>query len=244
MPEAVNLNQWLVLLACGFLIGFSKTGVPGLGLIVAPLMAWIFPARVSTALVLPALIIADIISVAYYRRHAVWPHLIRLIPWVIIGILAGWRIMAVVNDAQLKTIISVIVFVILGLNTLMWTRLGNVPTQWWFAAIMGILAGITTMLANAAGPIMTIYLLAMKLNKHEFIGTGSWYYLLGNIFKVPFSIQLGLLTWSSISCNLVQIPLIALGGLAGVLLLKRIAEKPFRLIVQLLAAAAALRLLF
>jgi len=240
----VNLDQWLVLLLCGFLTGFSKTGVPGLGLIVAPLMAWVFPARVSTALVLPALIFADIITVAYYRRHAVWPHLIRLIPWVVIGILAGWRIMAVISDAQLKTVISAIVFLILGLNVLMWTRLGSVPEKWWFAAIMGMLAGVTTMLANAAGPIMTIYLLAMGLNKHEFIGTGSWYYLIGNLLKVPFSIQLGLLTWSSFTCNLAQIPLIMLGALAGIWLLKRIAEKQFRVLVQVLAAAAALRLLF
>lgn len=244
MPETISAQQWIALLLCGFLIGLSKTGVPGLGLIVAPLMAWIFPARVSTALVLPALIIADIMAVAYYRRHAVWPHLIRLIPWVVVGIIVGWRILAVISDAQLKTIISAIVFVILGLNAVLWTRLERVPRQWWFAAVMGILAGVTTMLANAAGPIMTIYLLAMRLNKHEFIGTGSWYYLIGNLLKVPFSVQLGLLTWSSFACNLVQIPLIALGAVAGIWLLKRIAEKPFRVMAQLLAAAAALRLLF
>jgi len=244
MLETLNGGQLAVLLLCGFLTGFSKTGVPGLGLIVAPLMAWIFPARVSTALVLPALIIADVMTVAYYRRHAVWSHLIRLIPWVVIGIVAGWRILAVIGDAQLKTIISAIVFVILGLNALMWTRLGNVPTKWWFAAIMGVLAGVTTMLANAAGPIMTLYLLAMGLNKNEFIGTGSWYYLIGNLLKIPFSVQLGLLTWSSFTCNLIQIPLIALGAAIGIWALKMIAEKPFRVIVQLLAAAAAIRLLF
>jgi len=245
MLETLNGSQLVVLLLCGFLIGFSKTGVPGLGLVVAPLMAWIFPARISTALVLPALIIADIMTVAYYRRHAVWPHLIRLIPWVVIGIVAGWRIMAVINDAQLKTIISVIVFVILGLNVVLGFKMNqSIPTKWWFAAIMGVLAGITTMLANAAGPIMTLYLLAMGLNKHEFIGTGSWYYLIGNLLKVPFSIQLGLLTWSSVTCNLIQIPLIALGAVMGIWILKMIAEKPFRLIVQLLAAAAAIRLLF
>ncbi|MFC1461339.1 sulfite exporter TauE/SafE family protein [Verrucomicrobiota bacterium] len=244
MLEPLNISQWIILLLCGLLIGFTKTGVPGLGLIVAPLMAWFFPARISTAMVLPALIIGDVITVAYYRRHAVWPHLIRLIPWVIVGIIIGWRIMAVINDAQLKAIISVIVFVILGLNILMWTRLGNVPTKWWFAAIMGIMAGITTMLANAAGPIMTIYLLSMGLKKNEFIGTGSWYYLIGNTLKVPFSIQLGLLTWSSVACNLVQLPLIVLGTVTGIWLLKRIADKSFRVIVQLLAAAAAVRLLF
>jgi uncharacterized membrane protein YfcA len=109
---------------------------------------------------------------------------------------------------------------------------------------MGLLAGTTTMLANAAGPIMVIYLLAMGLPKKEFIGTGAWYFFLGNLFKVPFSASLGLINPASLKLNLLLFPGIALGAVLGILVIKKIPEKSFSVIVQALTAAAALKLIF
>jgi len=75
----------------------------------------------------------------------------------------------------------------------------------WFAAMIGMTAGVTTMLANAAGPVMTAYLLAMRLPKHEFIGTGAWYFLMINCLKVPFSMNLGFINPMSLKINLAML---------------------------------------
>ena len=241
----LTFYQWLVSGLSAVMIGLAKTGLPGIGILAIPLMAWVLPARASTGVVLPMLIFADFFAVGCYRRFAVWPKLVRLLPWAAVGVFLGYLALGRVNDQQLKPIIGGIVLVMLALN--FWRNYGKedrpVPTWWWFAALFGLLAGVTTMMANAAGPVMAIYLLAMRLSKNEFIGTGAWYFLLVNCFKVPFSAHLGLINSQSFHFNLVLFPLVALGALAGMKLLKHIPEKVFNYLVQGLAALAAVNLL-
>ena len=107
---------------------------------------------------------------------------------------------------------------------------------------MGTLAGATTMLSNAAGPIVTVYLLAMALPKREFLGTGAWFYLTVNVLKVPFSASLGLITPATLTMNAAAIPVVLAGGLLGIQLIKRIPERAFRIAMRPLAVAAAVRL--
>lgn len=239
--------QWFTLGLSAFLTGISKTGIPGLGVLVVPLAAAVFPSKASTGLILPMLVMADILAVAYYKRHAVWSHLIRLIPWAMVGIVLGALAMNKISDTQLRPIIGVIVLLMLGVGYWRSRRSGEfyqAPTQWWFAAIMGLFAGTTTMMANAAGPIMAIYLIAMRLPKNEYLGTGAWYFLLMNCFKMPFSAGQGLITGPSLLVNLANAPIILLGAGVGILVVKHIPEKTFVTVVQILAALAAIYLFF
>ncbi len=246
MPELANA-QWLALGIGALIIGLSKTGLPGAGILAIPLLAHAFPARASTGIVLPMLIAADLVAVVYYRRKAVWSHLIRLVPWAAAGVVAGFAALGRLNDEGLMPLIGAIVLGMLGLN--LWRRRrsepdSTVPNSRMFAAAIGLLAGISTMLANAAGPIMVVYLAAMRLPKTAFVGTGAWYFFLLNWFKVPFSAHLGLITRESLTLNALMLPLIALGAAAGIFLLRRIPQKGFLAVVEILAAAAALRLVF
>lgn len=246
MSLDLDSGGWVVAGLCAILIGISKTGLPGVGILMVPLMASIMPAKASTGIILPMLIFGDIFAVTFYKRHAVWPHVVKLLPWAVLGILIGWYCMDKISDRQLKPIMGGIVLTMLGLHFVRQRMTDHdtpIPSQWYFAAFLGLFAGITTMMANAAGPIMMIYLLAMRLDKHEFIGTGAWYFLILNCLKVPFSWQLGLITPSTLSFNLVLLPLIAVGAVAGIVFLKKIPQKAFNLLVQLLTAAAALNML-
>jgi len=171
----LDLVGGVVVSLCAIMVGITKTGIPGLGILVVPLMAIAIPARQSVGVLLGILILADFFAIVYHRRNARWGHVLRLLPAAFAGIVAGYFGLKVVNDQQLKPIIGGIVLVMLGVSY-WWTRAKEqdtpVPTQWWFATGLGFLAGVTTMMANAAGPIMIIYLLAMRLPKVEFVGTG------------------------------------------------------------------------
>jgi uncharacterized membrane protein YfcA len=242
----LNVPGWAVVALCALMVGITKTGIPGLGILVVPLMALVLPARQSTGILLGILILADLFAVTYHRRNARWGHVLRLLPAAFAGIVAGYFGLKVVNDRQLKPIIGAIVLVMLAVNYWRTRTKGKdapIPTQWWFALGLGFMAGVTTMMANAAGPIMIIYLLAMRLPKIEFVGTGAWFFFVVNWLKVPFSANLELMTAESVKLDLMMLPFIAAGAVVGVFFLKRIPQKAFTTIVQLLAAAAAIKLL-
>jgi uncharacterized membrane protein YfcA len=191
--------------------------------------------------------LADLFAIVYHRHNARWSHVLRLLPVALAGIITAYFGLRKMNQEQLKPIIGMIVLVMLAVNY--WrTRTGgkdvSIPSQWWFAAAMGFLAGITTMMANAAGPVMIIYLMAMRLPKMEFVGTSVWFFFIINWLKVPFSTRLEMMTWQSVRLDLLMLPFIAVGAVAGIFFLKRIPQKAFTVIVQILAAAAAVALLF
>ncbi|RPJ33240.1 MAG: sulfite exporter TauE/SafE family protein [Planctomycetaceae bacterium] len=245
----LNSSSWFIVGLCAFLVGVSKTGLPGLGILPIPLMAMVFSShtRESTGILLGILILGDLFAAAYYRQAAEWGHVIRLLPPAFAGIMAGWQAMRFVTNEMLQPIMGVIVLAMLGVNY--WrTRLRGedapVPTQWWFAMALGFVAGVTTMMANAAGPVMVIYLLAMRLPKLAFVGTSAWFFFAVNWLKVPFSANLDLITRESVRLDLMMLPLIAAGSVAGILFLRRIPQKAFNSVVQILAAAAAIKLLF
>ena len=240
----LNLFGWVVVALCAVMVGISKTGLPGMGILFVPLMAMVIPAKQSTGMVLGILILADVFAVSYYRRAAMWRHIIRLIPATLVGIVAGYFVMKVISDAQLKPIIGVIVVAMLAVNW--WRNRGgeDIPTQWWFAEVMGFFAGLTTMMANAAGPVMIVYLLAMRLPKVEFVGTSAWFFFIVNWLKVPFSMHLGLINVESIKLGFVMLPFIIIGAVLGIVALKKMPQKVFEITIRLLALVAAIKLLF
>lgn len=247
---------WILTIGCGFLVGFAKTGIGGVGMLVPPTMAMVFPAERSPGILLPMLIAADVFAVLYYHRHAQWRHVLRPMPWAVAGILAAFAMLKLwpLEGAAYARMIGAVVLLCLGLTV--WQRLrgrrvgeveGNLPTalhlHWLAVAAIGVLGGFATMVANAAGPIWIVYLLAIGLPKFEFVGTGAWFFLILNVFKVPFQADLGNITTASLMLNAATIPAILVGGLLGIFVLKRINQKLFVGIVQWLALAAALRLL-
>ena len=127
------------------------------------------------------------------------------------------------------------------------TKSGNfaVPEKAWFYALAGIASGFATMIGNAAGPIMSIYLVAMGYRKNNFLGTYAWFFLIINAIKVPIQVLL----WHNITLNNaalagIMIPAVALGAVLGAIIVKKINEKPFRYIVIGMTAIAAVRLFF
>jgi uncharacterized protein len=232
---------------CGaaILTGFAKAGVPGVGILIPTLASMALPARMSTGFILPVLIEGDLVAVGYWRRKAAWPSLARVLPWAAAGIVAGYFLMGSLSDAVFKPLLGAMIIAIVGLDLLRRAIRAEFRAEnRAVAAVMGMLAGVFTMLANAAGPVMTIYLLSMGLPKDEFVGTSAWFFFVVNLFKLPFSAALGLVTWSSLGADLALLPLVLAGAWAGVLVMKKLPQGAFNAIAQALAVLGGARLFF
>ena len=240
--------QWVLLYVAATISGFSKTGIPGISILSVSIFAVVLPAKASTGVVLPMLIFADVFAYFVYRRNLEWRRVGRLLPWAGVGLVLGWLTLGYVDNRQATRLIGAIIALMLILHA--WRRAVQAkatetsPAPVWFGPFIGVFAGLSTMVANAAGPVMTLYLLAMRLPKLEFLGTSAAFFLLINWIKVPFIAQLGLINPASLKLNLYLLPAVALGALIGRPVVQRVNQKLFENVALVFAAAAAVRLLW
>ena len=242
---SLSYSSLALLFLVAFFIGMAKTGVHGISMFAVPLLAIMFGGKSSAGLMLPMLIMADLFAVKYYHRHANWGYLFKLFPSAAVGVLVGTWLGHGIDDQVFRTIMSIIIFASLAI--MLWMEKGSksiIPDYLWFALLMGLLGGITTMIGNLAGSVMALYLLSMRLPKNEYIGTAAWFFLAINLFKVPFHV----FSWQSIDMNsfllnLICLPFVALGAWWGIWLVKRIPEKLYRWLVIGMTGAAAILML-
>lgn len=243
---SLSLSDLVALVAVAILIGMAKTGVSGAGMIAVPIMAIAFGGKASTGILLTILIFADLFAVWHYHRHANWSHLKRLLPFALVGVVIGTVIGGEIDEATFRLTMAVIIFISLGI--MLWQERNPNPkisTSFWFIASIGILGGITTMVGNLAGPVMALYLLAMRFPKQQFIGTAAWFFLLINLLKIPFHV----FAWQTISVDSTVltaslIPAIAVGAYLGIWITNKINESAYRWLVILTTALAAVAMIF
>lgn len=237
-----------------YIVGVSKTGVPGAAIVAIPLFATIVEGRLIPGTTLPILIVADVFAVRWYRRHTRWDHLRPLVSWVAIGYGIGIAFFVVVGSAtrSVEVVIGAIVLVIVAIQIQRMfrgspARSADMRT----AAVYGTSGGFTTFVANAAGPVINTYLAGLRLPKREYLGTSAWLYFALNITKIPFYLALGELggggrffTGESLAFGAVMVPAIVAGVFTGRSLVRHIPERAFLLTVLILSAGGAFRLLW
>ncbi|MFG2285243.1 TSUP family transporter [Streptomyces sp. NPDC048595] len=271
------------LVFAALLVGVSKTAVSGVGALSVALFAAVLPARESTGVLLPLLLVGDVLAVRAYRAHTDWPALLRLLPSVAAGVLLGAVFVAGTGDDAIRRTIGALLLTIVLHH--LWRRRrarragdrdrergassAAVPSSGPGAALeadtgraaardagaaavrgadartlfFGLVAGFATMVANAGGPAMSLYLLSAGFTMLGFLGTGAWFFLLVNLFKLPFSIGLGLLTSDGLALDAVLVCAVPVGALLGRALVRRIDQALFDRLVLLSTAAAGLNLL-
>lgn len=228
------------------IIGMSKAGLSGFGLVSVPLMALIFGAKESTGVILPMLIAADIIAVIYYRSHAVWRYIFLVLPWTVAGIIIALVTGRMINDEQFRLLLISVVWIMLILmilNDIRKKEENEIPDNHWFAALMGFAGGFSTMIGNAAGPVFILYFLAMRLPKKEFIGTSAWLYFIMNTGKLPLQIIVWKnITMSTLIPSLIGIPVVAAGLFIGIRIVRQFPEKAYRYFVIITTLATSVLL--
>lgn len=250
--DTITLWEFVALAGAATLVGFSKTSVSGANTVSLAIFAAVLPARESTGILLPLLIIGDLFAVYTYRRHADWATLVRLFPAVAVGVVAGTVFMLWADDAAVRVSIGVILLVMAAVT--LWrrraasraagerkdgTEAGQGQAQGESGARLkagsyGVLGGFTTMVANAGGPVMSMYLLSAGFRKLGFLGTSAWFFLIVNVAKVPFSVGLGLIDGRSLLLDAG----LALCVIPGAFLGKAIADRINQLLFERLVIAA------
>ncbi len=235
---------WCLLGFGVLLVGFSKTGIPGVGILFIAIVANIFPTRLSTGIVLPMLIAADLVAVFRFRGKTVWAHVWRLIPPAFVGIVIGYYGLKHLTDLNAGFWIGLLILLMIVLHLIRKSFPDWQPHQAGVALFFGFTGGIVTMMANAAGPLVTLYLLEMKLKKEEFMGTGAWFYLIMNCVKVPFGVSLGIIHSQTLLLNFVLLPVLLLGAWIGGRINHRISQSWFEWTAIVFTALAAVRLIY
>ncbi len=241
----LSIYQWGLAFFAAFLVGVSKSGVKGISTLIVTILAIVFGGKASTGLLVPMLIVGDMLAVTYYNRHTQWTYIIRLLPWMIVGVLIGVLVGKDMPEMIFRQVIAVIILLTV-IMMFWWDRRPkkNVPNQWWFAGIMGLGAGFATMIGNLAGVFSNIFFLAMRLPKNQFIGTASWLICIINLFKLPFHIFIWkTITFTSLTINLKLITGLFLGFYVGTRFIKIIKEQQFRKMILMLTAIGAVLIL-
>lgn len=246
--QSFNLStlHWIAIGLAVFLLGLSKSGIKGIGIIIVVILAFVFGEKTSTGILLPMLICADILAVIYYNRHAQWKYIFKLLPMMIVGVLVGVWMGNDISEIIFKKLMAII---IIGSVILMFIsenrKSTTVPKNKLFSWITGFLAGFTTMIGNLAGPVANIYFLAMRFPKNEFIGTAAWLFFIINVFKLPFHFFVwNTITKESLVLNSILIPIVIIGFFIGVAIVKLISNVNYRRFILIVTAIGGIILLF
>lgn len=245
---------WLAMILAALVVGTAKTSFGGLGSVAVALLALSMPTKESTATALLLLICGDIVAVSRYRRSADWGLLKGLLPSVVPGIVLGALFIRVVDDLALRRVIGWLLIVCVLIQLVVTSRRhaaqrrreragGAEPAHQSVnrlaSIVAGVAAGFTTMTANAAGPVMAVYLQLVRVDKMRFLGTSAWFYLIVNLSKTPFTAALGLFTPRVLTTAAVLIPVVLVGTWLGTVVIRHVAQRTFDIATLLTSVLAA-----
>lgn len=249
MLAELGFLPWLALALGAFLAGLSKTAIPGVNTLAVALFAGILPAKESTGALLLLLMVGDVFAVFSYRKQAHWPTLIRLLPAVILGLIAGGFFLHLASNTGVQRSMGLLLLGLLALT--LWQRRRPAPQnpgdqvkQSRAGSILfGSMSGFSSMVANAGGPVMSIYFLSARFPVHTFLGTAAWFFALVNLLKLPLLVGLGLVTTQMLSLDLLLLPAVIAGALVGRSWARHMSQKFFDRLVMAMTALGAVWLL-
>lgn len=239
------LNSYLLASIAALLLGISKGGIKGLGILVVSILAVVYGAKASTGIMVPLLIFGDILAVIYFKKHVKWSYLVQFMPPMIFGVLIAVYVGNDWNELIFKRWMSLIILVsVIYMFYREYKSINFNPNNKIFRWVAGFAAGFTTMIGNLAGPFANLYFLATKIPKNEIVATSAWVFFFINLFKLPFHIfSWETITKDSFMTNLGLFPFVAIGFYCGIQLLKLFDEKTFRKFILIVTAIGAVVIL-
>jgi uncharacterized protein len=226
------------------LLGLSKGGFFGLGVMGLPLMSLAVPPLQAAAIILPTVIAQDVLTVWTYRHTwSAW-NLKIMIPSMTAGIVLGTLFAASLTAAHIRLAIGLIagLFVLRHWLGQRFERLSPKPGIA-TGVIFGAIGGFTTMLANAGGPAWQMHLLPQGLDKLTYVGTFSILFAASNVIKVPAYGSLGQLTFENLVIGASLLPVAVAANYAGIWLVRKTPTELFFRIAYVLMFLISIELI-
>ena len=222
---------YLLSIVAVILLGISKGGFLGLGVMSLPLMSLFVPPMQAAAIILPTMLAQDVLTIWTYRKEwSAW-NLKLMIPSMTAGIAIAALFAASLSAAHVRLAIGLIAgaFVLRHWLGARFERLAPRPNTL-TAILFGTIGGFTTMLANAGGPAWQMHLLPQRLDKFTYVGTFAILFAASDVLKIPAYGALGQLTRENLAVGLLLLPVAIASNYAGIWLLRRTpAEMFFRI---------------
>ncbi|MAF17634.1 MAG: permease [Marinomonas sp.] len=233
----------VVMFIAGLITGFSKFSVGGMGLLVLPIVMIAFPGPESLGVLLPLYIITDVMAVYSYRKHISWPVLARFLPLGFLGVFVGAQLLSGINADQFVALLGGIIIAMIALGLYLDARPATFMQKPITAYSMGFAGGLVSMIANAAGPLFSLFLLEQKLSKDSYVSTRAWGFFIINLVKLPMYLSLGLLTQESLTISAYAIPGLLVGAVIGYHFLKHVKPVHFKWLIRIMSTIAAMKLM-
>ena len=261
MIPALTATVWILLMVVAALCGIAKTALPGAATIAVALCTMVLPAKESTGAILLMLMTGDLLAVWSYRRDADFRMLRRLVPAVLAGVGVGALFLHLASNDSTRRLIGAVLLLLVAVTLAQRRSASRAPDDASATReepgapaapaagsrparlIYGGLAGFTTMVANAGGPVTSMYFLACRYPVKAFLGTTAWFFFLVNLVKLPFSVSAGLVNPATLTLGALAAPVVIVSALAGRRLAGRMDQRVFEPIVIVLTIVSALPLL-
>ena len=241
---------YLVAIPAVFLLGLTKGGFAGIGVVAVPMMTLAVSPVMAASIILPILLVQDVVSVWSFRKTWDKGILVLMLPAAAVGIVLGWALAALVDESAVRLAVGAI-SVVFALQRLWAERALKAadeieagPARPWFGVLCGATAGFTSQIAHAGGPPFQIYALPRGLPRDVFIGTSAIFFGVVNWMKVPAYLALGQLTPQALATAGVLLPLAIASTWAGVWLVRRVPAEGFYKLIYVLLVLVGGKLMF
>ncbi len=239
----IDVQTISILLVAGLLTGFSKLSVGGMGLLILPVLMISFSGPEALGLILPIYCLTDLIAITAYRQQINWPLLWRLLPMGLLGVVVGGWVLTEINAEQFTIMLGIIVVAMVVLGIWLDYRPAMFMRHRLVAYITGVASGFISLVANAAGPIMSLFMMEQRMSKQAYVSTRAWAFFMMNLIKIPVLWSLGVMHWESMYTSFYCIPGLLVGALIGAKLLEHIKPVHFKWLIRIIALMAAVKLL-
>lgn len=222
MPLITDPSFYAVAIPAALLVGVGKSGVAGgFGILAVPLIALVMPVPQAAAIVLPLLTVGDLFGLAALIRNRDRALLRVLLPAGLVGTVVGFLLFGVLAPKAVSAVLGVMTLLFIAQRVWSSGAAARVVPRW-FTALAGVVSGVTSFVAHAGGPPISIALLPMRLAPAVFAGTTSVFFTVINASKwLPYA-WLGLIDVTNMLSAALLAPFAVLGVWLGVKLLRRL----------------------
>jgi uncharacterized membrane protein YfcA len=228
LPVITDPWFYAVAVPAVLLVGLSKSGFAmGFSSLATPMLALTVPAPQAAAIMLPLLMVMDATGLQRLWRMRD-PALVRqLVPFGLLGTLLGALLFGVLQARAVSAMLGALTLGFLAQRLLARPRADRSPAPRWFGLACATASGLTSFIAHAGAPPISVYMLPLRLAPQVFAGTMAVFFATLNASKwLPYGL-LGLIDLRNLATALLLVPLAPLGVWAGAWLTPRVRAEGF-----------------